>query len=152
MGIVFRARDTKLNRTVALKILPPDLLNVPGTRNRFYRAAKAASGIVHPNIAHVYEVAECNDLHFMAMEFVEGETLGQRLSRGPLDEATAVKIGMQIAEALEAAHRKGVIHRDIKPSNIVVAPRDHVKVLDFGLAKTVSADSVDAEIAETVSR
>jgi serine/threonine-protein kinase len=151
MGLVFRALDTQLNRPVALKIVRPEMLNVAGARKRFHRAAQAASAIIHPNVASVYEVGEVDGVSFMAMEFVEGATLDRMLRENHVSEAKTAHIGRQIAEALEAAHAKGVIHRDIKPSNIVVGSKDHVKVLDFGLAKTVLPETSEADFADTVT-
>src|SRR5262247_898264 len=135
MGEVYRARDTKLDRTMALKILPADLSTDAERMRRFIREAKAASALNHPNVAHIYEIGEAEGLSFIAMEYVEGQTLAARINGHPLKVSEAVEIGSQIADALDEAHRKGITHRDIKPANVMLNERGQVKVLDFGLAK-----------------
>ena len=135
MGEVYNARDTKLDRTVALKILPPEFADNRGRRERFVREAKAASAITHPNVAHIYEIGESDGAHFIAMEHVEGETLAARLKGRPLPTKEILDIGVQVADALDEAHEKGITHRDIKPGNLIMTARGQVKVLDFGLAK-----------------
>ena len=135
MGEVYRARDVRLDRTVAVKILPPELAVDERYRQRFEREARAASALSHPHIAHVYDVGEQDGMHFIAMEYVEGENLRQLVSRGPLDVDRVVELGAQMASALEEAHARGVVHRDIKSANAVVTPKGQVKVLDFGLAR-----------------
>ena len=135
MGEVYRARDARLDRTVAVKILPPELAVDERYRQRFEREARAASALSHPHIAHVYDVGEQDGTHFIAMEYVEGENLRELATRGPLDVDRVVEIGAQMASALEEAHARGVVHRDIKSANAVVTPKGQVKVLDFGLAR-----------------
>jgi TolB-like protein/Tfp pilus assembly protein PilF/predicted Ser/Thr protein kinase len=135
MGEVYRARDTRLERTVAIKVLPPELAQSEAYRLRFQREAKAASALSHPNIAHIYDVGEQDGIHFIAMEFVEGENLRAMLARGPLDADRVAEVGIQMASALEEAHRRGIVHRDIKPANAVISAQGQVKVLDFGLAR-----------------
>ena len=135
MGEVYRALDTNLDRTAALKILPPELDDNKGRRDRFVREAKAASAITHPNVAHIYEIGESDGVHFIAMEHVEGETLASRLKGRPLPTKEILDIGVQVADALDEAHEKGITHRDIKLGNLMVTTRGQVKVLDFGLAK-----------------
>ncbi len=143
MGEVYLARDTKLDRSVALKILPAALAVDRERMRRFVVEAKAASAVSHPNVAHIYEIGEADGLHFIAMEYVAGVTLAERLRGGALPPAEIARIASEIAAALEEAHEHGVIHRDLKPSNIMLTPRGQVKVLDFGLAKMVAA--ADAE-------
>ncbi len=143
MGIVYKAEDTKLDRTVALKLLPPQALTSEDDRARFYREARAAAALNHPNIAHVYEideaVAEGESRPFIAMEFIDGETLAERIARGPLPMKDVISIASQAAEGLKAAHRKDVVHRDVKSGNIMLTKDGVVKVLDFGLAKTAAS-------------
>lgn len=135
MGVVWKALDTSLDREVAIKVLPEALSQDVDRLARFEREAKLLAGLNHPNIAAVYSVHQVEGMRFLAMEFLPGEDLAQRLARGPLPVAEALRLALQIAEALEAAHDSGVIHRDLKPANIVVTPEGRVKVLDFGLAK-----------------
>jgi two-component system, LytTR family, response regulator len=139
MGEVYLATDTRLDRSVALKVLPPAMAQDPGRMERFEREAKAASALNHPNVAHIYEIGEAGGIHFLAMEFIEGSPLQSRIDGKPLAVPEISGIGAQIADALDAAHAKGIVHRDIKPANIMITPRGHVKVLDFGLAKLVPA-------------
>src|SRR4030095_15496187 len=137
MGLVYRARDTKLNRDVALKALPDSFAHDPDRLARFTREAQTLASLNHPNIAHIHGLEESNGVRALVMELIEGEDLSQRISRGaiPLDEA--LLIAKQIADALEAAHEQNIIHRDLKPANIKVRPDGTVKVLDFGLAKAM---------------
>jgi serine/threonine protein kinase len=123
MGEVYRARDVRLERSVAVKILPAELSGDAHYRQRFEREARAASALSHPHIAHVYDVGEQDGTHFIAMEYVEGENLRQLVSRGPLDVDRIVALGVQMAEALEEAHARGIVHRDIKSANAVVTPK-----------------------------
>jgi TolB-like protein/Tfp pilus assembly protein PilF/predicted Ser/Thr protein kinase len=135
MGEVYRARDVRLDRTVAVKILPAELAADETYRQRFEREARAASALSHAHIAHLYDVGEQDGTHFIAMELVEGESLRELVSRGPLDVDRVVDCGLQMASALEAAHDAGIVHRDIKSANAVVSGKGQVKVLDFGLAR-----------------
>jgi hypothetical protein len=137
MGHVFRARDTKLNRDVALKILPDPVANDADRLARFTREAQTLASLNHPNIAHVLGLQESDGVRALVMELVEGEDLSQRIARGAIPVEEALPIAWQIAAALEAAHERGIIHRDLKPANVRLRPDGTVKVLDFGLAKTV---------------
>ena len=135
MGEVYRATDTKLDRDVAIKILPEEFARQPERLARFEREAKALASLNHPNIAGIFGVEKEGELHALVMELVEGEDLSERLKRGPLPVEEALEVGRQIAEALEIAHEKGIIHRDLKPGNVKLTAEGQVKVLDFGLAK-----------------
>ncbi len=139
MGIVYKAEDTTLERTVALKFLAQHLLNDEEAKERFLREAKAAAALSHPNICTVYEIAEVDGKTFIAMEFVKGETLEERIAAGPLTLKDALDIGRQVADGLEAAHEENIIHRDIKPANVMVDAKGHAKVMDFGLARLTEA-------------
>jgi serine/threonine-protein kinase len=137
MGEVWRAEDTKLGRDVALKVLPASFASDPERLARFEREARALAAISHPNIAGIYGFEDVGDQRFLVMEVAEGQSLAERLARGPLPVEEAVRIALQVAEALEVAHEKGIIHRDLKPGNVMVSPEGRVKVLDFGLAKAL---------------
>jgi len=140
MGQVFRARDTDLERDVALKRLHPKLTSQPRAMRRFRREARLLAAVHHPNIATLFGTFEDGVVRFLVMELVDGETLAQRLGSGPMAVPEALGIARQIATALEAAHRKGIVHRDLKPANVMVSPEGWVKVLDFGLAKMLSGE------------
>lgn len=135
-----RATDTKLNREVAIKVLPTEVAQDPERLARFQREAQLLAALNHPNVAAIHGLKEAEGTPFLALELVEGEDLSERLKRGkvPIDEA--LDIAMQIAEALEAAHEKGIVHRDLKPANVMITPVGQVKVLDFGLAKAWAGD------------
>ncbi|HUJ50835.1 MAG TPA: protein kinase [Bryobacteraceae bacterium] len=135
MGAVYLADDTRLGRRVALKILPPEMAADPERMQRFVQEARLASALTHPNVATIYEIGRDKDLWFLAMEYVEGRPLTDRIRQGPLKTPEIVAIGLEIADALDDAHSKGIVHRDIKPANLMLTPRGHVKILDFGLAK-----------------
>src|SRR5687767_10927190 len=136
MGEVFLAEDTRLERKAAIKFLPAEFAADPERRQRFLKEARAASALNHPHVCVVYDVDETDDgLPFIAMEFVEGQSLDAALKRGPLEISRVVEIAVQVADALDAAHSQRIVHRDIKPANISLNERGQVKVLDFGLAK-----------------
>ena len=153
MGEVYRARDSRLDRTIAVKVLPAELAVDEVYRQRFEREARAASALNHPHIAHVYDVGVDEGTHYIAMEYVEGENLRELLSRGPIDVERIVDLGQQMASALEEAHSRGIVHRDIKSANAVVSPNGQVKLLDFGLARKTldGAAALDSRI-ETEAR
>src|SRR5208282_5767599 len=137
MGEVYRARDTRLGRDVAVKILPKELSADAARKQRFEREAKTISALNHPNICVLHDVGTQDGLDYLVMECVEGETLAKRLEKGPLPVEQVLKYGAQIADALDKAHRSGVVHRDLKPGNIMLTPNG-AKLLDFGLAKPAS--------------
>src|SRR5580704_14191738 len=138
MGEVYRARDTRLDRSVAIKILPAHLSADPARKLRFEREAKTVSGLNHPNICSLFDVGSQNGTDFLVMECIEGESLADRLAKGPLPTEQVLKIGTEIADALDRAHRSGVVHRDLKPGNIMLT-KTGSKLLDFGLAKAAVA-------------
>ena len=149
MGEVYKARDTKLDRDVALKILPDAFVNDPERLARFQREAKVLASLNHPNIAAIYGLEEAGDSPALVLEYVEGPTLQDRIGKGPIPLDEALPIARQIAEALEAAHEQGIIHRDLKPANVKVKDDGTVKVLDFGLAKALAPDLSDTEAANS---
>lgn len=145
MGVVYRARDVRLDRPVALKVLRSDLTANPDRRRRFLQEAKAASAVTHPSIAQIYDVDEVEGTTFIAMEFVEGQTVGHLIDKRELDLIGSVEIALQVAEGLSKAHEANIVHRDIKSDNIMVTRDGHAKLLDFGLAKLLDPVSADEE-------
>ena len=149
MGEVYQAKDRKLGRDVAIKVLPEEFARDADRVARFQREAKLLASLNHPNIAAIYGLEESGGTQFLVLELVEGETLADQLKRGPIPVEESLKLALQIAEALEAAHEKGVIHRDLKPANIKVTPEGKVKVLDFGLAKAFAGEQADLNLSNS---
>jgi serine/threonine protein kinase len=149
MGEVYRAKDQKLGRDVAIKVLPEEFAKDVDRVARFQREAKLLASLNHPNIAAIYGLEEADGTHFLVLELIEGDTLADRLKRGAIPVEETLKLALQIAEALEAAHERGVIHRDLKPANIKVTPEGKVKVLDFGLAKAFAGDQSDLNLSNS---
>jgi serine/threonine protein kinase len=150
MGEVYRARDTRLDRTVAVKILPSRLSDNAEARRRFEREARAISSLSHPNICHLYDVGVQDGISYLVMEYLEGETLADRLRRGPLPPEQVLKCGIRICEGLDKAHRSGVVHRDLKPSNIMLT-KTGPKLMDFGLAKAASPVVSSSALSATLT-
>jgi serine/threonine protein kinase len=148
MGEVYRALDTKLNRDVALKVLPPEFALDPDRLARFKREAQVLASLNHPHIAAIYGFEDSDQTHALVLELVEGPSLADRMAKGRIPFDEALPIAKQIAEALEAAHEHGIIHRDLKPANIKVTPQGRVKVLDFGLAKALWAKQGDQNLSD----
>jgi len=147
MGEIYLASDTRLRRDVAIKILPANLTQDAAAVERFMREAHAASALNHPNILTIHDIGKHDDIHFIATEFVAGQTLRQRIKNSSLNLADALDIAVQVASALVAAHDAGIVHRDIKPENIMIRTDGYVKVLDFGIAKLIERESqnIDAD-------
>jgi serine/threonine protein kinase len=135
MGVVYKAEDTKLKRTVALKFLPPELTHIPDVKERFMREAQAAAALDHPNICTVYEFDEAEEKIFISMAYIEGQSLKKKIESDPLELDDMLRLATQIAEGLKEAHKKGVVHRDIKSANIMVTEDNQAKIMDFGLAR-----------------
>src|SRR5262245_21465145 len=136
MGEVYKARDSRLDRTVAIKVLPEHLSKSDEVRQRFEREAKTVSQLSHPHICALYDVGNQDGVEYLVMEYLEGETLAERLLKGSLPTEQTLKFGIEIADALDKAHRQGIVHRDLKPGNVMLT-KSGVKLLDFGLAKAV---------------
>ena len=149
MGEVYRARDSKLNREVAIKVLPDLFASDPERLARFQREAQVLASLNHPNIAHIHGLEESGGARALVLELVEGETLAERIANGPIPVDEALGIARQIADALEAAHEKGIVHRDLKPANVKLTPEGKVKVLDFGLAKALTRDASSPEVSHS---
>src|ERR1700752_4810139 len=145
MGGVFLAEDTKLERKVAIKMLPAKSVGDPHARRRLFREAKAVATLDHPNICGIHEINQDGDCVFIVMQYVEGDTLATRLVESPLRQEEVIEVGIQVAEALSEAHTHGIIQRDIKPQNVIITPRQQVKVLDFGLARVTAIEPVDPD-------
>jgi len=145
MGVVYKAEDTKLKRTVALKFLPPELTHIPEVHERFTREAQAAAALDHPNICTIYEFDQAEETSFISMAYIEGQSLKKKIESGPLELEEALGIAEQVAEGLQEAHKKGIVHRDIKSANIMVTERGQAKIMDFGLARVTESTLVTQE-------
>src|SRR3974390_880690 len=151
MGEVYQARDTRLDRIVAIKVLPPHFADDAVRRQRFEREAKVISSLNHPNICTLHDVGQQDGVDFIVMEYLEGESLADRLMKGPMPAHQVLQYGTQIASALDRAHRNGVTHRDLKPGNIILT-KSGAKLLDFGLAKAESRTSAAATMTDATPR
>jgi serine/threonine protein kinase len=152
MGEVYLTHDTILDRKVALKFLPDELEGDQRTRERFLREAKSAAALDHPFICKIYETGEWHGKAFIAMEYIEGNTLKDRMEQEPLPLREAVRVTLEIAEALENAHKAGIVHRDLKPANIMISSQGHTKVMDFGLAKRILPGGGPTELSRTLTQ
>jgi eukaryotic-like serine/threonine-protein kinase len=152
MGEVYRARDERLNRDVAIKVLPPSLIENADRLHRFEQEAQAASALNHPNILVIYDVGSNANAPYVVSELLEGESLRDRLSDGPLSSRKAIEYATQIGRGLAAAHAKGIVHRDLKPDNLFITTSDHIKILDFGLAKLVQPTREEASQTDVATR
>src|SRR5271167_1025341 len=151
IGEVYRARDTRLDRTVAVKILTQGVADTPEVRQRFEREARAVSSLSHPHICALYDIGQQDGIEYLVMEYLEGETLAARIEKGPLTTADLLRYASQIADALDKAHRRGIVHRDLKPGNVMLT-KSGAKLLDFGLAKSGEILQGDLGSSPTVSR
>src|SRR3989449_8554373 len=149
IGEVYRARDTKLKRDVAIKTLPDEVSRDPERVSRFQREAEVLASLNQPNIAAIYDLQEANGSRYLVLELIEGETLADRIARGPIPVEEALDIAKNICEALEVAHEKGIVHRDLKPANVKITPDGKVKVLDFGLAKAISGTATATTLSNS---